>query len=254
VNEGETFYHLLHFDGDDEDLDIDETTKAVRAYDLNLQKAELELESGDGTNEDQDEDVDAQGEETDELVTEEDERDSYNSDSDIDSVEDVRKSIGGDKLATDTLWPTAEIRARWRAAVTNAHTVGELALALGDLCSAAKSFGMMPPEENDVGFRVSSSSSKSKSSSSSSKSGSKSGKSGGGSKSKSSKGGSGKSSSSSSKNSATHDGPNVVGGKRRGKQPDRLAMNPAAGKRRRVEDTRKSSRSSAKEINYADSP
>lgn len=119
-NDSIALYHMQHNDGDSEDLELDDLLRAFRYYEQDAQ--EEDAEDGDESDNEDDEGSASEGDESDE------------------EEEEDRLHAPG---AGATLWPTFEVRARWLAALGNAATLGEVALALHAFLEQATAFGMV---------------------------------------------------------------------------------------------------------------
>ena len=128
-NDGVALWHMVHEDGDEEDLDQMELMRALRAFDANLQE-EDNSERGDREGDAEEMDVDDGG-----NVAADDEED--------DDVTDEEEEVvdAGEEETHSRLWPTLSTRERWRSAVNDVTTTYELALALSNLIDYAKAFG-----------------------------------------------------------------------------------------------------------------
>eukprot|EP01034_Spumella_vulgaris_P023030 gene23030-29219_t len=134
-NEGLSLFHMEHTDGDVEDLDEIDVERGVRYFAQGYEEEPQEGEGGGAEGEDEEEDSsDDEGDED-----EEESEDEYA------PVANVSNGI-----YSVTLWPTYEIRTRWRDCVNNIRTVGELALALTAFIEQARLFGVIVPDEEEV--------------------------------------------------------------------------------------------------------
>ena len=138
-NEGIALFHMRHSDGDAEDLDEADVQRALRAFDLDL-KEDDDPDAGDGDDDSDDEDED------------EEEEEEEDSDSDFggDAGRRVAGGVAGAVAADATLWPTYEVRCRWREAVSASRTLGEVCLALGRFADHAKAFGALAEDPFEV--------------------------------------------------------------------------------------------------------
>lgn len=117
-NDGIALWHMLHEDGDEEDLDETDVKAAIAAMEQDL----LEDPSGGDV---------------------QDEEEGMEVDTDGDEEENA------DRQSKSKLWPSLGVRQRWRKAVSNAATVSELALGLSSLMDYANDFGVVSPDSTD---------------------------------------------------------------------------------------------------------
>ena len=111
-------WNLVHYDGDDEDLEEAEAAEAVRAF-----------EENDEEGEDEDEEAAAAAEGGGFGLEDTEEEDDDDDDED-------------DTETSDTLWPTWGARDEWRSEVRNAKTIAQLALAEEQFRYRAEKFGI----------------------------------------------------------------------------------------------------------------
>jgi hypothetical protein len=116
ANEGEPLWRLEHFDGDQEDLDLEDLTTAIRHFDNDCKEDDNRMEEDD-----QDDSSDDDDQEEESLV-------------------EVISKVKQD-MDSSTLWPTGGVRTRWIASIQRAQTIGELAMGLSSLLEYGKSFG-----------------------------------------------------------------------------------------------------------------
>jgi hypothetical protein len=116
-NDGVVLYRMIHIDGDREDLDQEDLGKALRNYDENLQEP------------DQDEDVES------------DDEDDVDSDDEL-MIDDASQSDEMIGTGKGFLWPSFEVRERWKESIRSAKTIGEVALAVASLEEQSYSFGI----------------------------------------------------------------------------------------------------------------
>jgi hypothetical protein len=131
LNDGIALWHMEHDDGDCEDLDSKDLERVLAYFDSDAQEKD-ENDEDQHTNESGDEsnggsECDAMSEET-------------------DDEEDGLQSAGSDLL----LWPSLDTRNRWRHALSQSHTVSEVALALSSFMDYAERFGITSPDPLDA--------------------------------------------------------------------------------------------------------
>ena len=117
-------FHIVHDDGDEEDVEHKDTKEAVERYDAIGEDEEDEDDDDDGS-----EDEDEEEEESDE---DDDVSDSEESDSD-EEVEEVRTK----------LWPSFEAREAWKARVKDSRTTSQLGVCALSLWDHMVSFGLV---------------------------------------------------------------------------------------------------------------
>lgn len=125
-NEGVALFRMIHNDGDREDLELEDVLQSLRYYDSNFTEVEIraELKEQRGEDEEDSEEEDDDEDEDDMLID--------------DSSQSSNLPISSEGL----LWPTLEIRQRWKDAVNNSCTTGELALAIACLEEHTFNFGL----------------------------------------------------------------------------------------------------------------
>lgn len=119
---GELF-HMVHADGDEEDLETAEAAAALAAFAADQREAEAGEDEEEADGEAEEEEADGLADTDEEDADEEDEEE-----------QDAEKR---------TLWPTWSARDKWKAAVKAAKTVGQLALDVLYLKHAATKFGLL---------------------------------------------------------------------------------------------------------------
>lgn len=134
-NDGLALYHMEHTDGDVEDLEEADVFKAIQRY-------------VDDVRED-DEPEDESDNEDEEGSSDEEEDGGDSEDEEEDGNYHTLDSEAGPY--TSTLWPTHEVRQRWREAVQRLHTVGELALAVHAFVEYVTMFGVIVPDDEEGG-------------------------------------------------------------------------------------------------------
>lgn len=128
-NEGIPLWHILHDDGDEEDLDETDLTQALRHYDQNL-KEDDNLMNEDTLSDENDDDED-----------------------DFNDTDDEVSSRGNNinEITTNTtLWPTSGVRNRWMKAITDSQTIGEISLGLSALIEYGRNFGVISDDVFDT--------------------------------------------------------------------------------------------------------
>ena len=130
--DGNEYYYIEHSDGDQEDLDVLTTTKAVRY----MAEDALECEEED-------------------LVIDHVEMDEGEGDDDkgFDDEEETLEDEDGEEEggeSTDRLWPSREVRARWLTHLQASQTVSEVALALTVFIDHVRSFDALGPDPLDL--------------------------------------------------------------------------------------------------------
>lgn len=131
LNDGIALWHMEHDDGDCEDLDAKDLERVLAFFDSDAQEDENDeeeqqtMESGEESND---------GSEGEELSEETDDED------------DGFQSAGSDLV----LWPSLDTRNRWRQALSQSHTVSEVALALSSFMDYAERFGITSPDPLDA--------------------------------------------------------------------------------------------------------
>jgi hypothetical protein len=124
-NEGIALWHMAHDDGDSEDFDYNDVQTTIKYYDLNIQENDDMIEYST-------------------CDVSDNEDDKKNSDDDSEQESD-EGDFNNDEHE-QTLWPSLNVRRKWLEATNACNTVSELALALGALMDAAKSFGVLSPD------------------------------------------------------------------------------------------------------------
>jgi len=132
-DESEALWHMIHVDGDEEDLDEAEVSKAIEFYDKNIQN-ENEDNKDEKDDEEEEDNDDGDGLQDSE---EEEEEESSDEDDDEDDEDDEEEDE-----SKRTLWATLGVRERWRSVVRKSKTISQLALALLILQEAATKFGI----------------------------------------------------------------------------------------------------------------
>jgi len=132
-------WHMVHKDGDEEDLEADEVQTALDTFARDLQEPEGGEDEDEENDEDEEEEV--EDEETGLHDTEEEEEDE-----DEDEDEDADSS-------NKRLWPSWGAREKWKTAVSDAHTVGGLAVALLLLTEATERFGVNESTQKETRSR-----------------------------------------------------------------------------------------------------
>jgi hypothetical protein len=117
--EAQALWHMVHVDGDEEDLELDEVTKAIELYEKNVDEVDEEEE-----------------EEVEEDNLQDREEDGSEDDDDEESDDEEQDE------SKRTLWATWGVRERWRSVVRNAKTIGQISLALMFLKEAVSKYGM----------------------------------------------------------------------------------------------------------------
>lgn len=142
LNDGASLWHVLHDDGDEEDLDRDEVLKGIRSAENDLQSPEMEDDydgEGEGSENGEDEgEAEGAGEEAEEEGDDEESDDEESRDSfALDPSEDP---------TAKRLWPSAYARMRWCEAVTECAVLSEVSLALSVLTHQCSEYGVMLPD------------------------------------------------------------------------------------------------------------
>ncbi len=112
-NEGVTLFRMVHNDGDREDLESEDLLTALRYFDSNCTATDIRMELKEREGED--------GEDSDD-------------DDDDDLLVDDSSQFSNPRDSSEgLLWPTFEVRQRWKESVSRSCTTGELALAISCL-------------------------------------------------------------------------------------------------------------------------
>lgn len=139
LNENEPLWHVLHDDGDEEDLDYKEVKKAVRACESDLDAPAEEDDFDDAS--------DAAG---DNVEGDCEEEASFGSDDDDDDSEVSFALNASEDPNLKRLWPSAYVRSRWCEAISECKTVSEVALGLAILHQQCSEFGAILRDPADI--------------------------------------------------------------------------------------------------------
>lgn len=131
LNDGAPLWHVLHDDGDEEDLDHGEVIRGMRAFGNGLTEPEVEGEF-DGEDEGSEDGGEAAPEE--EVSEEEGSEDEFNDEP------------SGEGDHSKRLWSSAYVRARWHSAVSECKTLADVALAIGILSTQCSEYGVFAPD------------------------------------------------------------------------------------------------------------
>eukprot|EP01039_Chlorochromonas_danica_P009457 gene9457-10447_t len=139
-NDGIALYRIVHDDGDEEDVDTPDLLRALLRRRQNVTKVSREELAAE--NEDQDEEEEEKGgkDAEDESGSEGGDSHSETGSSGSDSSEEEEDD---ENMAGDRLWPTWEVRQRWRSFLRRAILVSEVAWALFALEQQAYRFNIL---------------------------------------------------------------------------------------------------------------
>lgn len=138
-NDGIALYRIVHDDGDEEDVDTPDLLRALLRRRQNVTKVSRdELAAENEQEQDQDQEEEEKGKDA------EDDAESEGTDSQSETGSDSSEEEEEDEnMAGDRLWPTWEVRQRWRSFLRRAVLVSEVAWALFALEQQAYRFNLL---------------------------------------------------------------------------------------------------------------